>query len=344
MTRMQERALSNAHAISPSECSIVIVAWNCWEHLYRCLDALSAQTISGFRVVIVDNGDAEDQQIERATGYPNVSYVKSPSNLGFAAGNNRGMELVHGVSWIILLNPDTLPAAHWFQKMMEAAVRYPDFAVFGSWLLKADSPTVLDGEGDCYHVSGMAWRSGMGLSAMSKPNDPWEVFSPCAAAALYKADALRDVGGFDEDFFCYMEDVDLGFRLRLAGYRCLTVPEAEVLHVGSATTGKRSPFYIYYGQRNLVWTYVKNMPGVLFWLFLPLHVLINIAALLRYALNGQFLVVWRAKYDAFRMLPKVWQKRSKIQKARRVSLANILKALDKRPVPGLGRAMNSLWK
>jgi GT2 family glycosyltransferase len=341
---MQERALSKAYAILPSECSIVIVAWNCWEHLYRCLDALSAQTTPGFRVVIVDNGDAEDQQIERATGYLNVSYLKSPSNLGFAAGNNRGMELVYGVNWIILLNPDTLPAADWFQKMMEAAVRYPDFSVFGSRLLKADSPTVLDGEGDCYHVSGMAWRSGMGLSAMSKPNDPWEVFSPCAAAALYKSDALRQVGGFDEDFFCYMEDVDLGFRLRLAGYRCLTVPDAEVLHVGSATTGKRSPFYIYYGQRNLVWTYVKNMPGVLFWLFLPLHVALNIAGVLRYALSGQFRVVWRAKYDAIHALPKIWKKRREIQKTRRASLTEILKVLDKRPVPGLGRAMSSLWK
>lgn len=344
MKLMQKHTLLKTHAISPSECAIIIVAWNCWEHLYRCLDALSAQTTLGFRVVIVDNGDAEVQQIDRVGAYPNVSYVKSPSNLGFAKGNNRGIELAYGVSWIILLNPDTIPAVNWFENMMRAAVRYSDYSVFGSRLLQADNQTVLDGEGDCYHVSGMAWRSGMGLSAMSKPNDPWEVFSPCAAAALYKADALRDVGGFDEDFFCYMEDVDLGFRLRLAGYRCLTVSEAEVLHVGSATTGKRSPFYIYYGQRNLVWTYVKNMPGVLFWLFLPLHVLLNIAALLRYALSGQFLVVWRAKYDAVRMLPKVWQKRSEIQKTRRVSLANILKALDKRPVPGLGRAINSLWK
>jgi GT2 family glycosyltransferase len=344
MTRTHERVLSKAHAFLPSECAIVIVAWNCWEHLYRCLDALSVQTISGFQVVIVDNGDADDQQIERATGYPNVSYVKSPSNLGFAAGNNRGMELVQGANWITLLNPDTLPAADWFQKIMEAAVGYPDFAVFGSRLLKADNPTVLDGEGDCYHVSGMAWRSGMGLSAMGKPSDPWEVFSPCAAAALYKADALRKVGAFDEDFFCYMEDVDLGFRLRLAGFRCMTAPDAEVLHVGSATAGKRSPFYIYYGQRNLVWTYVKNMPGVLFWLFLPLHVALNIAGVLRYALSGQFRVVWRAKYDAIRALPKIWKKRREIQKTRRASLTEVLKVLDKRPVPGLGRAINSLWK
>lgn len=330
--------------MTPATCVIIIVAWNCWEHLYRCLDALSTQTIADFRVVIVDNGDAEDQQIERARGYTNVLYIKSLSNLGFAAGNNRGIELAQGASWIILLNPDTLPAVNWFEKMMDAAVRYPHFDVFGSKLLKADKPTVLDGEGDSYHVSGMAWRSGMGMPAISKPNEPWETFSPCAAAALYKADALKCVEGFDEDFFCYLEDVDLGFRLRLAGYRCLTVPDAEVLHVGSATTGKRSPFYVYYGQRNLVWTYVKNMPGALFWLFLPLHVALNVAGVLRYALSGQFRVVWRAKCDAIHALPKIWQKRREIQKTRKVSLSDILKVLDKRLVPGLGRAMSSLWK
>ncbi len=328
----------------PSQCAIIIVAWNCWDHIYRCLDALSVQTTSGFSVVIVDNGDADDQQIERVNAYSNLSYIKSPINYGFAVGNNRAMEYVPNANWIILLNPDTLPAADWFQKMMEASVNYPDYAVFGSRLIKADNPIVLDGEGDCYHVSGMAWRSGMGLSVMCKLNDPWEVFSPCAAAALYRADALKYVEGFDEDFFCYMEDVDLGFRLRLAGYRCMTVPDAEVLHVGSATTGKRSSLYVYYGQRNLVWTYVKNMPGVLFWLFLPLHLALNIVGVLRYALCGQFQVVWRAKYDAVRMLPKMWQKRQEIQKTRRASLTEILKVLDKRPVPGLGRAMNSLWK
>lgn len=329
---------------SPREWVIIIVTWNCWGHLNNCLYALSHQSISGFRIIIVDNGEAQENQIERAIGYPNVHYLKSPSNLGFAAGNNRGMELFHDVSWIILLNPDTIPAVDWFENMLGAAVRNPDFAVFGSRLLKADNPAVLDGEGDCYHISGMAWRMGMGLSSKGKVSNPWETFSPCAAAALYKADALRSVGGFDEDFFCYMEDVDLGFRLRLAGYRCLSVPDAEVLHVGSATTGKRSQFYIYYGQRNLVWTYVKNMPGVLFWLFLPLHVALNIAGVLRYSLSGQFKVVWRAKYDAIHALPKIWKKRREIQKSRRASLVKILQTLDKRPVPGLGRAMSSLWK
>ena len=328
LPRAQLEALSTS-------CVIIIVTWNCWELLFRCLDALEAQTLANFRTIVVNNGDDMPEQAQLLGRYRNVMFQQSLSNLGFATGNNRGVDLAGDAQWIMLLNPDTVPAPDWLEKMLAATVRYPEFSFFGARLLQAQDASLLDGDGDCYHASGLPWRSGMGLPAALAPIAPREIFAPCAAAALYPLRALREVGAFDED---------LGFRLRLAGYRCLTVPEAEVLHVGSATTVKRSSFYVYYGQRNLVWTYVKNMPGVLFWLFLPLHVALNIAGVLRYALSGQFQVVWRAKYGAVRMLPKMWQKRREIQKTRRASLTEILKVLDKRPIPGLGRAISSLWK
>ena len=334
-----------AHSvIKPTDCAIIIVAWNCWPLLFKCLDTLQTQSVTGFRIVIVDNGDAEPPQLAYATSHANVTYIKSPCNLGFAAGNNLGINSVDNAHWIFLLNPDTEVAPTWFETMIDAAQHFPDFSAFGCTLLMASDRERLDGEGDCYSISGFAWRSGMGLLARNKYPQAREVFSACAAGALYKADALKQIGGFDEDFFCYMEDVDLGFRLRLAGYRCLTVPNAEVLHVGSATTGKRSSFYVYYGQRNLVWAYVKNMPGTLFWIFLPLHVALNIAGVLRYALTGHFMVVLHAKFDAIKALPHMWRKRQKIQNSRRVGLIEILRTLDKHPVPGLGRTISSLWK
>ena len=349
---MADDALSNPVATESNHtvinvnitCVIIIVTWNCWEHLYRCLNALERQTRRDFLITVVDNGDATNQQRERLQEYGRLTYLRSSSNLGFAAGNNRGFDNVGDAEWIMLLNPDTIPAPDWLEKMLAATVQHPDFSFFGARLLQAQNPALLDGDGDFYHVSGLPWRSGMGLPAAQAPATPRETFAPCAATALYRSSALREVGGFDEDFFCYMEDVDLGFRLRLAGHRCLTVPNAKVFHVGSATTGKRSPFYIYHGQRNLVWTYVKNMPGMLIWLFLPLHVALNIVGVLRYALSGQFGIVCRAKCDAIEALPKIWKKRREIQKARVASLSSILKILDKRPVPGLGRAINSLWK
>lgn len=142
-------------------CTVIIVTWNCWDHLFRCLSGLEEQTCRGFRIIVIDNGDATNEQIERLQGFNRLTYQRSATNLGFGAGNNRGLELAQDVDWVILLNPDTLPALDWFEKMMEAAVCYPDFEMFGSRLLQASSPTTLDGEGDYYHISGYAWRSGI---------------------------------------------------------------------------------------------------------------------------------------------------------------------------------------
>jgi len=130
-----------------------------------------------------------------------------------------------------------------------------------------------------------------------------------------------------------VEDVDLGFRLRLVGYRCLYVPQSVVYHVGSGTTGgQHSDFAMYHGHRNLVWTFVKNMPGILFWMLLPLHVSLNLASIIWFALRGRGGVIWRAKRDALLGLPKMWRKRQYIQKTRVASIGEVWRQLDKRMI------------
>ena len=168
---------------------------------------------------------------------------------------------------------------------------------------------ILNDHGGVYHmqwarVARAAWGATTGGGLVSR-----EIFSPCAAA-MYRRSVLLEVGGFDEDFFCYVEDVDLGFRLRLAGHKAMHVPDAVVHHVGSATTGgKHSDFSVYHGHRNVAWTFVKDMPGILFWLLLPLHILMNLASILWFALQGHGGVIVRAKRDALLGLPKMWYKR-----------------------------------
>jgi GT2 family glycosyltransferase len=314
--------------------NVAIVNWNGERFLDRCLSALLAQTVKPHQIIVVDNASS-DASLDIVRRYPSVRILELKENLGFARGNNIAIQAAAAESeWVVLLNPDAFPELHWLETLLSAARENPAFDVFGSRLLNAADPSVLDGAGDAYHISGVVWRVGHGLPVVSLSEEVSEVFSPCAASALYRRSVLLEVGGFDEDFFCYVEDVDLGFRLRLAGHRCLYVPASVVRHVGSGTTGgQHSEFAVYHGHRNLVWTYVKDMPGVLFWLFLPLHLAMNLVSLVVFTLRGQGGVILRAKWDAIKGLPKMWRKRQAIQSTRIATVREIWRLMDKQIVP-----------
>jgi GT2 family glycosyltransferase len=300
---------------SVKEIAVIVVNYNAGAYLGRCLRALAEQRAVSFDVVVVDNGST-DGSLEHLGELPShFSVLRAGRNLGFAAANNLGLRESRS-EWVALLNPDAFPDADWLSRLLAAARRRSGFDVFASRTVLADRPERLDGAGDVYHVSGLFWRRGHGADARQRFLDEEEVFCACAAAALYRRSALEAVGGFDEDYFCYAEDVDLGFRLRLAGFRCLYVPDAVVAHVASAITGRRSDFSIYHGHRNLVWTYVKNMPTTLFWCYLPLHLLLNVLTLVWFAVRGQARVIGRAKWDAVKALPQVWRKRRQVQETR----------------------------
>lgn len=313
--------------------AIVIVNWNSWVFLSRCLEALVAQTYKDFSVTIIDNASSEKMPLQLSSAYPQADLVRNSFNVGFAAANNLAVTTANS-EWIALINADAYAEPRWLEELLAATKANPGFDVFGSKLLNAADPTILDGVGDVYHLSGRIWRKGKGLQASGVADNVDEVFSACAAAALYSRSAFQKVGGFDEDFFCYGEDVDLGFRLRLAGYRCLNVPLSVVHHVGSGTTGgQHSDFSVYHGHRNIVWAFVKDMPGLLFWLLLPLHVALNLVSIIWFSLRGQGRVILRAKRDAVLGLPKMWRKRKQIQKARVASIGEIWRVLDKRLLP-----------
>jgi GT2 family glycosyltransferase len=230
------------------------------------------QIVQPTQILVMDNASS-DGSAEQAAQLPGVTVRLLGQNFGFAGGNNRAFSECD-TEYVALLNPDAFPEPDWLEKLVAAAEAHPGVAAFGSRQMVHGAENVVDGLGDVYHVSGLVWRDGHGLALHDSDAAPREIFSPSAGAALYRRDALNSVGGFDEDYFCYVEDVDLGFRLRLAGYRVMYVPDAVVHHVGSATTGGAdSDFCVYHGHRNLVWTFVKDMPGILFWLLLPLHLL-----------------------------------------------------------------------
>lgn len=308
--------------------AVVIVNWNCGANLRRCIDLLLAQSLMPNRVLVVDNGSNDNSLQSLPQKNPIVEVLSLGNNRGFAAANNAAFRRLGSFDWIALLNPDAFADPDWLQRLVEAAESNPDYACFASRMLKDKSPQILDGAGDAYHYTGLVWRRGYKVRAQDRHLQDEEVFSPCAAAALYRRDALVEVGGFDERFFCYIEDVDLGFRLRLLGHRCLYVSRAVVRHVGSATTGPNSDFTVYHGHRNLVWAFVKNMPAALFWLFLLPHILMNLIMILRYVPRGQSGAVLKAKLDAIRSLPAVWHQRRLIQNSRVASLGDLLKIMS----------------
>lgn len=302
--------------------------------LLRCLESIRAQSLQSSQVIVMDNASSDGSAAAAAKAFPEFTIVALNENCGFAAANNHAVKIADDCEWLAFLNPDAYAATDWLEKLLEAALRSSGFSVFGARMLMDNDPSLLDGVGDVYHISGLAWRKGHGTPAAGRFGKPVEIISPCAAAALYRRRDFLAVGGFDEDYFCYMEDVDLGLRLRLAGLRCLYVPDAIVRHTGSALTGKHSSFSIYHGHRNLVWTYIKNMPGVLFWALLPVHLAMNIVAVIWFASQGQGKVILRAKRDALCGIPKMWRKRKHIQKNRVASISEIWHLLNKSLLPG----------
>ena len=314
--------------------AIFVVNYKSTALLAHCLECIAGQKDIIPDIFVLDYGSDDPIPEDYTIRFPAVQFFKSEKNIGFAAGNNLLLQNAREYDWIALVNPDAFLESDWLRKMLSAAASHPQYSFFASRLIQDENHEILDGNGDRMHWSGLAWRADHGQSVSRGAADSREVFSPCAAASLFRRDALDAVNGFDEDFFCYFEDVDLGFRLRLAGHRCLLVPDAVAYHVGSATTGgRRSDFAVYHGHRNLVWTFVKNMPGTLFWLFLPAHIALNLVTIIWFSLRGQGKVILKAKWDALCGIPRMWKKRGEIQNNRKASLKGIWKILDKSILP-----------
>lgn len=258
---------------------VIIVSYQSGPHLQRCVDALEAQTFTDWEAAVWDNAST-DGALDGLRIGPRVRIERSEANLGFAAANNRAAKLSNS-RYIAFLNPDAFPEPDWLARLVAAAASLPVEAV-ASLQLDDARPELLDGAGDCMSVAGVPWRGGFGHPRAVAPIEPCEVFSACAAAALYRRDAFEALGGFEESFFCYCEDVDLGFRLRLAGGRCVLEPRAVVRHVGGASSGGGSAFAEHHGSRNRLWVLMRNMPVWLLPIAAPAHVLVMLFVLSRH--------------------------------------------------------------
>jgi GT2 family glycosyltransferase len=154
-----------------------------------------------------------------------LQITRCAQNLGFAAGNNRAQEKNLASDWLLLINPDAMPHAEAVTQVLNAAQKFPDFSVFGFSLYATEKSGYLDGLGDIVHASGLCWRDGFDqpISALKDWIEPYETFAVCAAALLIRRDVFEVAGGFDEDFFCYQEDVArIAQGVIAVIFRCIT--------------------------------------------------------------------------------------------------------------------------
>jgi GT2 family glycosyltransferase len=307
--------------------SIVIVNWNGKKVLPMCLDALSRQTWKSFHVVVVDNGST-DGSAEYVAGYDRgIELVRLPSNTGFCRANNIALRRI-ATPYVALLNNDAFPCPQWLEALVNGLERHPEAGFAASKLLFYDAKGFIDRAGDGYTKAGVGYLRARWAS-YSEYSEEEMVFGASAAAALYRTDMLHRVGLFDEDFFLLHEDVDLSFRAQLMGFRCVYVPDAVAYHGVSSSIMRDSPTSVYYGQRNLEWVYLKNMPSKIMLKTVWLHIVYGIAAFAFFAVNGRMKECIKAKWDAAKGIKRVLEKRRLIQKMRTVDDHYLWSLLEK---------------
>jgi GT2 family glycosyltransferase len=247
--------------------SIVIPNWNGKKLLPVCLDSLRKQTFRDFVVYVVDNGSKDGSAEFMEASYPEVRVVRNSENLGFAEGMNVGIREAKG-EYIVSLNNDHETAPNWLAEIVKQMDKHPQMGSAASALLDFKDRNRIDSLGDGYSWDGRSYK--IGSAQVFRPlTEPFEILCPCAAASVYRSSMLERIGLFDKDFFAYMEDVDLGLRAQLAGYRSICIPTAFVYHMGSATSGGgASAFTIRQTTRNIYRVIIKNVPLVLLPVFI----------------------------------------------------------------------------
>lgn len=303
--------------------SIVVVTWNGRDRIGRCLAAALAQTYEPTEVIVVDNGSSDGTE-EVVAAFPRARLVRSERNLGFAGGANLGIQAAEG-ELIATLNDDAEPEPEWLAELVRAAERSARVGMVASKMLFLDRPDVIDSTGFCLDRAGIAWDR-RGGERDDGPEPPAPLLGPCAGAALYRRTMLDDVGPFDADFFLYLEDVDLAWRARLAGWDCAYAPGARVYHEHSAAAGEDSPRKRYYLGRNKLWTIAKCYPTPMLYVYLPGILAYDALAALGYLLAppdpttplASRLAAIRGRLAGLRGLPRALAKRREVQRKRRI--------------------------
>lgn len=312
---------------------VVIPNWNGADMIAESLLSLQKQSLKA-SIIVVDNGSVDESVSIIETRFPDVQLIKLPQNTGFAGGVNTGIRaaLEQGAEAVALFNNDAAADQDWLKQLVDTMDSDQKIGIVSCKQLRTDKKHI-DSTGDFYSVWGMPFPRGRNQADTGQFDQTEALFSAPAGATLYRAELFKDIGLFDEEFFAYYEDVDMSFRAQLAGWKIMYQPRAEVYHAVSATGSKLGSFTRYHATKNFYLLYAKNMPGSLYWKYLPHFTLQALRLCASSLIKGGGWAFVRGTAKAFWLTPHIIRERRNIQKKRTVSLEHINHQLYKHRPP-----------
>lgn len=303
--------------------AVVIPNWNGADLIAEALKSLEKQTYRA-DIVVVDNGSVDESISIIEKQFPKVALIKLPVNTGFDGGVNTGIKhaLKSNYDAVALFNNDAMAKNDWLDHLVKAMNADKKRGIVTGKLLRMDKKH-FDSTGDFYSTWGLPFPRGRNQADTGQYDTAEEVFSATGGATLYRINMLKEIGIFDERFFAYIEDIDIGFRARLAGWKVWYEPKAEAYHHVSATSSKLGSFSRYHWAKNSLITYFKDMPGWLFWKYLPLFTLQTIRFGISSTLRGGLWAYLRGTGAFLLLMPGVLRDRQHIQRSRKISISEI---------------------
>ncbi|MDP8979090.1 MAG: glycosyltransferase [Acidobacteriota bacterium] len=332
--------------------AVVVVNWNRRDLLRACLQSLARQRIDHpFDVVVVDNGSGDGSPEMVLGEFSNIpafrlQLIRNPDNRGFCAANNQGFAATDS-EYVALLNNDAEAAPEWLASLRSAFEPLPEVGMAASKILVFDDPRRIDKAGHLIYPDGQNRGRGTGELDSGQYDRVEEVLWPDGCAAMYRRAMLNEIGGFDEDFFAYADDAELGLRARIAGWTCIYMPSAVVRHHRAATLGLRSGQRLELIERNRVLLAAKLFPWSLLWLN-GLYYGIRLAAGLWAAARNKgesrqypgiagklrmVMALLRGDWQALKALPRTLRKRRSVRAIRKLTPAQVKQLLLRYRIP-----------
>lgn len=308
---------------------VVIPNWNGKEWIGNCLRSLTKQTLQA-SIVVVDNGSKDGSAEYIKQYFPNVVLIERDKNYGFTGGVNAGIEyaLKHNAKYVALFNNDAVASTTWLAKLVATMERQPHTGIVTGKFMHIDKKHI-DSTGEFIRKNGMPYSRGRGEVDKGQYDTAGFVFAATGGASLYRAEMLKQIGLFDNDYFAYFEDVDISFRAQLRGWHVYYQPEAVAHHHIGKTSSKLGSFRRYHSVKNYILLYNKNMPGMLYWKYKPLFVLQLVRMKLGALRDQEFGAYIKAFWKGTILMPSTLLKRRTIQRHRTIPANYIMQFIGK---------------